>query len=292
MEIPHRYEDRSVYGSHFRPGTVLRCDGTESAHLDKPDLSATFVSFPYFDIGTGKPPNAPENESIHSPRGLFQDAYPQEAAHDRDSDQIFRKFKRIRTGDYLRVSQFWALILQSHTIITCGPASLPDMFDDSVEFVAANALLADGPSLIHVTDHLQRVAYLSLERCGTYLALRRSIEEECFKGLEETIDDFVIFIEDSDLELESRHWPAMLKSKTSAFVYLRLSRRPSRSELARRNSRSMITAPKAPALIEYTNLSSDDDLPGDESMALILRPPRSVPVTIIGGEFTLLLTYR
>ena len=154
------------------------------------------------------------------------------------------------------------------------------MFHDSVDFVSATSLLVDGPSLIHVTDYLQRVAYLSLDRCATYLALRRSITKECLTDLGETIDNCILHAENSDTELKASHWPAMLKSKASAFVYLRLSRRSPHSKHGRGKGGLMLTGPKTPALIEYRDLDSDNDLPDDESMALILRPPRSVSATL------------
>ena len=112
-KVQENYEESSAYGSYIQPGTVLRSDGTDHNHRDKPDLSAIFISFPYFDIGNWKPPESPKDGSLHLPRGLFQCAYTQETALDRDGDQVFRKFKGIKADQFLRVPQLWVLVLQS-----------------------------------------------------------------------------------------------------------------------------------------------------------------------------------
>jgi len=43
--------------------------------------------------------------------GLFQTSYTQENALDRDGEQMFRKFKGIKSDQYLRVPQLWAIVL-------------------------------------------------------------------------------------------------------------------------------------------------------------------------------------
>jgi hypothetical protein len=105
-QIRREYEEKSALGSYIHPGTVLRCDGTDLKHAENPDLTAIFVSFPYFDIGRGSPSHTPEDESMHVPRGLFQSTYPQEAAQERDADQMFRRFKHGRTEDFYAYLSF------------------------------------------------------------------------------------------------------------------------------------------------------------------------------------------
>ncbi|KAI1602358.1 hypothetical protein PtrCC142_005358 [Pyrenophora tritici-repentis] len=90
-QVREHYKKQSVYGSYIQHGTVLRCGGTYPAIYRKPDISAIFISFPYFDVDKNGPHHAPKLETTHLPRGLFQNAFPQEAARDRDDDQMFKK---------------------------------------------------------------------------------------------------------------------------------------------------------------------------------------------------------
>ena len=55
-EVADKHEMGSAYGSYIRPGTAIRCDGKDPARNRTPDATATFVSFPFFDIARGKGP--------------------------------------------------------------------------------------------------------------------------------------------------------------------------------------------------------------------------------------------
>lgn len=272
-EVWSNYEEQSARGCYLRPGAVRRCDGIDPEQPFKPDISATFIAFPYFDTGKGTPSQDIQESSIHMPKGLFQNAYPHEATHNRDAEQMFRKFEHNEKSDYLRVSQLWALVLRSRTIITCSPSPLPDMFHD-VKFVAANDLLVDEPSRIHVTDHLRRVMYLPLEDCSTYFGLRHALEECCFNDTETTINECIIIAGDSEGELEPVQWPAILKSRTSPFVYVRLYLKDKRTTRASAERGSRIGSPKATKLIEYGTLDSDDGDSKAEKMALVVSKHR------------------
>jgi len=68
-KVQKQYERGSAYGSYIEPGTVLRCDGTDREEREQPDLTAIFISFPYFDIGKWKPSEGPKDESLHLPQG-------------------------------------------------------------------------------------------------------------------------------------------------------------------------------------------------------------------------------
>ena len=254
----------------MQPGTALRCDGVDSEYPDKPDLSVTFVAFPYFDIGSGGPPSAQMDDSIHSPRGLFQSAYPQEATHDRDADQMFQRLKNTKSGDYLCIPQVWALLIRSRLVVTCGPSSLTEMLDGITEIITEESLLASGPSIVHVTDFFGRVNYLPLENCKTYLALCLSIEKECLEDGEDNVEGYTIHAGDPEAVLQPSQWPGILQGEKSAFVLVRLSRNTPLKTLEGRDSHGL-TTPKAPALIEYADLSSDDGLPDPDNMALTLR---------------------
>jgi hypothetical protein len=158
--------------------------------------------------------------------------------------------------------------------VTCGPDPLPEMFDGAVEFVAKEVFLVDGPSIVHVTDWLKRVMYLPAQHCRTYLSLRRSIKEECLGDVEEGIDDCIMHVGESGVELDASQWPTLLKAKDSAFVYVRLSRRPP-TALSLQNDTSPDPTPSGTQdLIEYGDLSSDDDIPDHHQMALALRSDR------------------
>ncbi|CAI6341476.1 unnamed protein product [Periconia digitata] len=261
-KIRHEYEESSAYGCYIKPGTTLRCDGMDQSKRDKPDLSAIFMSVPYFDIGKWKPPNAPD-ESLHLPRGLFQSWYTQEAAMDRDGDQMFRKFKGVKAHEYLRVPQLWALVLNSEIIITCGPSALSDTFKEHIDFVEEASLLSNGPSLVQITDYQRRVTYLPIARCKTFLNLRQSIKE-CLEDSGIDLDDVLLHLGDTTDEIKGKEWPAIIKAETSVIVRVRIRLRNTPAIVSLDDSR----------LIETAGLSSEDeDEASENKMALIIRDP-------------------
>jgi hypothetical protein len=273
-KLQEDYESPSAYGRYIEPGTVIRCDGTDRNHPDHSDLSAIFVSFPYLDIGSWRPPDPPKDESMHLSRGLFQASYTQENALERESEQMFRKIKGIKTDQYLRVPQLWALVLQSETIITCGPSALKEMFEETIQFVEEDAVSTRGPSLVQVTDVLKRVTYIPIDRCKTFLVLKQSIEEECLSDVEYGITDCILHSGSSEEELDGSEWPGLL-NVSSTFVQVRLSRKKVDEKSARKHDDTLILeAPKTTRLIEYAGLSSDESDEERDKKALTLIQPR------------------
>jgi hypothetical protein len=272
QKVQERYEHESAYGSYVEPGTVLRCDGVNTNRPTDPDASVTFVSFPFIDVGKWRPPDAPKNASLHVPRGLFQSAYTHELAVNRDEQQTFRKMKGVKGNEYLRVPQLWALILQSGTIVTCGPRRLSDAFGDSadlsVEFVKEENLLAQGPSLVHVTDNKGRVKYLSIDHCRTFFDLQQSIAVQCLgEGYGNRDDDldvrtYTLRLNDSDTDLEATQWSKILKEKRSTFVYVRVEVPDVPGSSHDGNSGAALIDHQTQDLIEYRSLNSDES--GDE----------------------------
>lgn len=274
-KVQQDYEERSAYGSYIQPGTVLRCDGTDQKHRERPDLSAIFVSCPYFDIGNWRPPDAPNDSSLHLTRGLFQCLYDQEIALDRESDQMFRKFKGVEPNQYLRVPQLWTLVLQSETIITCGPSTLQEMSGGQIEFIDESSLLAN-ERLVHVTDFFKRVTYLPVDQCRTFLQLRQSIEQQCLLGTDCAINDCILRSGNSEEELVGSQWPDLLKAHGSVFIYVRVSRRESDASTSKNHAQISIEGPSQPRLIEYKGLSSDESSDDNDKMALTVRGWRRV----------------
>jgi hypothetical protein len=271
-KIQDDYEKSSAYGSYIEPGTVLRSDGTDRNRRDQPDLSAIFISFPYLDIGKWRPPGPPKDESLHLPRGLFQSSYTQETASNRDGEQMFRKFKGIKADQFLRVPQLWVLVLQSKTIITCGPSALPETFAEHVEFVDEEALLVNGPSLVQVTDFLRRVTYLPVDQCRTFLELKQSIEQQCLSDTDYGIDDCILHSSSSEGELTGSQWPDLLKAETSVFIYIRISRKASKKSKLTEDGPLTVEAPDETRMIEYAGLSSEES--GDEGNRMALTTIR------------------
>lgn len=111
------YEYQSANGSYIQPGTVLRCEGMERRQRYKPDISVTFISFPFFEVGQDRQVEEPSEDAFHLTRSLFQQFYLKELTKDRDDDQQFRRFRQAQKGQYLQVHQVWMLILNSQTII-------------------------------------------------------------------------------------------------------------------------------------------------------------------------------
>lgn len=265
--VKDNHEHSSAYGSYIQPGTVVRCDGMERQHRHKPDVSVTFISFPFFDIGHGNIPETPDDDALHLTRALFQQFYPQENTRDRDDDQQFRRFKRIRSGQYLRVPQLWILILNSTTVITCGLTSLVDIAAGQLEIVSEDSLINTGQYLIHVTDFFNRVTFLSPEECRSYLALEQTVQKECLSESGEHIERCTIHLGENDGALDPSLWPALLRNVQTAFLYLRI-RRKSNADTIWGEETLRVESPDLPKMIEYTDLGSDNESIKGKELAL------------------------
>jgi hypothetical protein len=274
--VKDRFEHSSAYGSYIEPGTVVRCDGMSLKNRDIPDISVTFLSSPYFDLGEGNSSEAPRDKSLHLVRSLFQQHYPNESTKDRDNNQQFRRFQRdeqVRT--YLQVPQFWALILNSTTMITCGPAPLADLFPDTIHMVSEDSLLSHRQCLIHVTDFHKRVTFLSTEQCGTYFELERTIQQECLAKTREDMSDCLLYSGDTETTIEPGLWPALLAGTSTAFLYIRIGRKV-RTALVTATERQIqrVEAPEKRKMIEYSGLESDDDSGGTMELGVRTSIPQ------------------
>ena len=189
---------------------------------------------------------------------------------DRDGEQIFRKFKGVKADQFLRVPQLWVLVLQSKTIITCGPSALLEMFADHIEFVDEETLLVNGPSLVQVTDFMRRITYLPIDQCRTFLALKQSIEQQCLSDTDYGICDCILHSGSSEGELIGSQWPDLLKADTSVFVYIRISRRASKNLKLTQDGPLTVEAPNETRTIEYAGLSSDESGDEGDRMALTI----------------------
>jgi hypothetical protein len=272
-KVRQRHEETSAYGSFIQPGTVLRCDGTDPQHWERPDLSALFVSCPYFDIAETRPANPPSDTSLHLTRGLFQFHYPQEITLDREAEQIFARIKGVQSHQYLRVPQLWAMVLQSETIITCGPSTLSESIGEHVEFVDEKTLHAN-ERLVHVTDFMKRVFCFPVDQCRSFLQLRRCIEQQCLSDTDCAIDDCILHSGNSEEELVAKHWPDIIKAENSVFIYVRIERKVTTKEKKGSlddDGQKAIDGSKQLLLIEYKGLSSDESEDDGEGMALVVK---------------------
>lgn len=260
-----RYEKRGSSGSHIPPGTVLRCDGIDQSNTERPDFSVLFTSFPYFDVSAGKPHGTPkDHESTLLSRGLFQNAYPREPTQDRDGDQVFQHMRQEWFKDYLSVDQLWSLVIASTTLVTCGPSSLFGLFDGDIDFVDEGKLRAHGRSLLHVTDPFGGITYLPLNQCKNWLEARQTIEEKCLANSNLTLNDCNMHSGEDDEILEVGQWPDLLKS--DGFIYIRLKQKsqgipePESTPLPTKEKLAATKAPDKTLLIEYAELSSDEEV--------------------------------
>jgi hypothetical protein len=270
--IQDNFEYDSAYGSYIQPGTVMRCDGRVRRQREQADISVVFMSFPFFDIGSGNIPDPPEDEALHLPRALFQQFYPHEETSDRDRSQQFRNFAQVKSGQYLRVPQLWVLILNSTVTITCGPASIVDLARDRLEIVAGDSLLSTDQQLIHVTDFYQRVTLLKPEQCTSYLALEQTIEKECLDDEETGIDRCILHLGDSNEPLDPSLWPALLRNTQGSLIYLRLSRKDPPT-IKQDNSALGIEGPDPRLMITYTDLDSDNGSTRGKELTLYRSGP-------------------
>ncbi|KAF3050681.1 hypothetical protein E8E11_009871 [Didymella keratinophila] len=276
--IKDNYEQTSAYGRYIEPGTVIRCDGRERKQRDKPDISVTFVSFPYFDLGSGDIPAAPKDDTLHMARALFQQFYPKENTKDRDDDQQFRRIKLIRDGHYLRVPQLWLLILNSMTIITCGPSTLADVTAGRLEIVSEDNLVGTSQCFVHVTDFFKRVTLLTPDMCGSYLALEETIQEKCLSESGEHIGQCTLHLGESETALDPSLWPALLQDTKNVFLYIRISRKNKAAPTQDEDSLH-IEGPELLKMIEYTDLGSDNESANGKELTLYRKWPYYEPVS-------------
>ncbi|KAH6616338.1 hypothetical protein C7974DRAFT_427340 [Boeremia exigua] len=274
--VQDHHEQLSAYGSYIEPGTVLRCDGMDRHNRHKPDHFVTFISFPYFDTSHGSPFEPPEDASLHLTRSLFQQFYPHEVAKDRDDSQQFKKFRQTRGGEYLRVPQLWILILDSSTIVTCGPTSLKEMAQAWLEIIPEVSLASTTQKLVQVTDTRKRTTVLTPEQCDSYLELKRKIQDECLFDTKDDIDQCTIHVGDSELMLDPSHWPSLLRDTQSALINLVIRRRIA-ADTPPDDTLKFLDAPETRLMIEYTDLGSDDDSTSGRELILHSMSYRSPP---------------
>jgi hypothetical protein len=268
--VKDNYEQSSAYGKYITPGTVLRCDGMERHHRDKPDISVAFVSFPFFDVAESSKIDIPRKSSLHATRCLFQQFYPQEITTDRDENQQFRHFRQVKSGQCLRVPQIWALVLDSTTVITCSPCSLVTTAERWLKIIPEDSLANTNHRLIHVTDFYKRVTCLNPEHCRSYLALQQSIQKECLAEWNEDIGRCILHLGDDEAALDPALWPALLREARTTFIYIRITLRRLTIE-AQGVEPMQIEASKMLMLLDYTDLSSDDESSKDMRLALVRR---------------------
>lgn len=271
--VEDNYEYSSASGSYIKPGTVLRYDGLERLSHGKPDISVMFVSLPFFQVGKGKFMEAPKDNSLHTTRGLFQQFYPDEITKDQDHDQQFCKFRQTQNGQHLRVPQFWALVLNSTTIITCGPTPLAEMADGWIEIVPEDSLSSKVGYLIHVTDFYKRVRFLDPGKCGSFLALKQTIQRECLLETQKSINQCQLHLGDSDTILESHMWPRILRDPKTTLIYIRISLKVSSTAKRDDVARNTEASPELKK-VEYTDLGSDDESPKGKELTLTVGQPR------------------
>lgn len=188
---------------------------------------------------------------------------------------MLRKFKGVQPNQYLRVPQLWTLVMQSETIITCGPSTLPEMFSGNIEFIDESSFFVN-ERLVHVTDFLKRVTYLPVDQCRTFLQLRKSIEQQCLLGTDCSINDCILHLGNSEEELVGSLWPDLLKVQRFVFIYVRISRKEPDASPSKTNAPLVIEGPSQPFLIEYKGLSSDESSNDGDKMALTVRRLRRV----------------
>ncbi|KAF2022168.1 hypothetical protein BU24DRAFT_471283 [Aaosphaeria arxii CBS 175.79] len=217
-------KERSPYGSFIKPGTVLRCDGKDRKLPDKPDLHASFIAWPYFDTGNLKPPTTSKDSLLHVPRGLFRYSYPQENTLDREDHQVFRKFRGVDANQYLRVSQLWVLVLQSTTIISCGPETITKTFGKYVEVIDGNKDFSGQP-LVEVTDVFRRVTYFPIDQCEDFHRLERTICRKCLPDDNQEINNYTLHHGNSKEEIGFLQWATILRENQSMFIHVRINRK-------------------------------------------------------------------
>lgn len=230
--VKTKFEDSSAGSSYMNPGTVLRADETKGRI---PGNSVTFISFPYFDVGE-RPPQPSASNLIHSTRALFQQYYPQANARDRDNDQLFRKFPQNKPGCFLRVPQLWILLLHSTSIITCGPTPFAETFHQLLKFSPRSELLSSPEGLIQVTDEYNRVCFLPTKDCGSFFALKQTLQHHyCLQHYEKHIDLFTLHLDESKAELDPAQWPSILKHGRTSFLNIRINLRDHKAQTSTLN---------------------------------------------------------
>ncbi|KAL4786485.1 hypothetical protein BJX76DRAFT_355033 [Aspergillus varians] len=207
-----RPAEKIDYLEHF----VVRCEAQDPSGLQTvvDNKTATFMSFPYFSIESTK-----AGSPSHS-RGLLQTYYHLEASKHLDAEQTVRKTGRYPANHIIFVPQMWAVVLSSRFLITCAPISLTHAAAHSLRIMdPPRPRSTTGPSIVHLTDHCQRVFYIPIDHCRTWFALMDKVTNYCVDDIDTESIECQIYTHDNN-QVRPENWQAILSNHVTTILPL------------------------------------------------------------------------
>ncbi|OQE44424.1 hypothetical protein PENCOP_c002G01146 [Penicillium coprophilum] len=167
----------------FHDDCTLRCVSRETGNVEA-QKSATFMSFPYFSV---------ESIKKDSQRRLLQTYYRQTTTQ-REREQAILMTGRFPSDHITFVPQLWAIVLDSRLLITCASIPFSHISAKSLHIADSPASRSSsGPSIIRLTDHIQRVFFIPMAHCQTWFALMDKVKNGCLSDIEPTNLEFQLF---------------------------------------------------------------------------------------------------
>ncbi|KAH8802972.1 hypothetical protein F5884DRAFT_903578 [Xylogone sp. PMI_703] len=209
--------DKPFVHGHYLEPEVRRCDAHDVEDDTKPHRTCTFVCFPYFSLQNSPPLSSTKITHTHAARGLLQTLYYLESTKIRDLEQVVRKLRPPRGDETIYVSQMWAIVLGSDTLITYSAATLGMMRGDKIQIMKPITTIRTGPSTFRVTDPFERLFFFSLDQCKTWFELTNIIHDQCLHSYGYSIDECDLFLKD-DQKLKAPSWSKAIEAAKSPIV--------------------------------------------------------------------------
>ncbi|KAK2735190.1 hypothetical protein FQN57_001330 [Myotisia sp. PD_48] len=203
-----RENEKRTYNEVYTQSIVSRCDGLGSGS-QAADKSATFVCFPYYNIGAMT--SSSDDRAMHSTRSLLQTFYNLVPTRKRDLQQVICKTGLFPKGHIILIPQIWAIILNSRVIITSMPTLIAQGARNSLNFI--NLLDELHPSIIRVTDDVQKNFFFPMKYCKTWFALLRMVKDHCVSDYRTDKFDFQLLTL-GDVLINAEDWQTLRMALT------------------------------------------------------------------------------
>ncbi|KAI9831689.1 MAG: hypothetical protein M1819_004755 [Sarea resinae] len=160
-----------VHGSYLEPNAS--CYRGVDLQTEGSGISATFLCLPYFSC---RPPTSysfKKGDRIYPVRALLQSRYRLESTQQREKKQAICSLENLSQSEIIHVPQLWSLVVDNHTIITCGPMKRSELCVDSINLESHGepSVCLQGPR------ENKTKFFIPLAKCRTWLKLSRILED-------------------------------------------------------------------------------------------------------------------
>ncbi|KAL2070763.1 hypothetical protein VTL71DRAFT_13789 [Oculimacula yallundae] len=219
-KVRKELEKSFVHGRYMAPD-VLRCDGLDTGNSEKEDISALWISLPYFSMESPKVSRVNTSTSTFHPlRTLLQSCYDFESTHDRESTHLLHGLTQSGQGDkVVSVPQVWCLILGTDTIITSSQTDLDILSEPAISrtiFTGAS----DKASLVKIIDPYKRQFFLPIKSCRTFYEMKELVVEQCLSDISLSIEYYDLV--HNGTVLASHNWKDTVRTTKGLIIVVSL----------------------------------------------------------------------